>query len=239
MRHPFYRKSSINKRRMSGSSNWWEGCYQMPIVSNRRSSMTLYSDPASIYSHQVRFAIAEKGIGIEIIDVNPKDLPEEAIDPYYPNTFPVLVDRDLRLCKPQIIMEYLDERYPHPPLMPIDPVSRAQARLYLYRIDQDWYRPIGRILSNNPQIASSARKELRDSLINSVSIFEFKPFFMSEEISLVDCVVVPLLWRLSWLGIELPAQSKAIKLYATRLFLREAFRRSLSDIEEEMHVPSN
>jgi len=209
----------------------------MPIAATRRSSITLYTDPASAYSHQVRFAIAEKGIAVETIEVNPKDLPEEAKNPHLPNTFPVLIDRDLKLCKPRIIMEYLDERFPHPPLMPVDPVSRAKTRLYLYRIDQDWYRPMGRILSGSSQVAANARKELKDSLIMSIPIFESKSFFMSEEMSLADCVVVPLLWRLSWLGIELPAQSRAIKLYATRMFLREGFRRSLSDIEEEMHIP--
>lgn len=198
--------------------------------------MILYSDPASAYSHQVRFALAEKGIAVEILDVNQKDLQEETTDQALPNTFPVLVDRELRLCKPQIIMEYLDERFPHPPLMPMDPVSRAQSRLYLHRVDQDWYRPMGRIISGDTQTATNARKELRDSLMISVPIFEAKPFFMNDEVGLIDCVVVPLLWRLTWLGIELPTTARAIKHYAARMFMREAFRRSLSDIEEEMHT---
>ena len=208
----------------------------MPVVSNKRSSMTLYSDPGSAYSHQVRLALAEKGIAVEIIDVNPKGVPHEVIEFNINGTLPFLVDRELKLCELRIIMEYLDERFPHPPLMPVDPVSRAQARLYLHRVDRDWYRPINRILSGNAHATASARKELRDSLLMSIPIFDAKPFFMSDELSLVDCAVVPVLWRLSWLGIELPIQAKAIKYYAKRMFFREAFRKSLTDIEEEMYT---
>ena len=208
----------------------------MPVVANKRSSMILYSDPKSAQSHQVRLVLAEKGILVEVLDAHPKGLPAEVMEFNPHGVLPVLVDRELRLCKPHIIMEYLDERFPHPPLMPVDPVSRAQARLYLYRVSQDWYNPMDRILSGSAQAATSARKELRESLLVSIPIFEAKPFFMSDELSLVDCVVVPVLWRLPWLGIDLPTQARSIKRYATRMFLREAFRRSLSDLEEEMHT---
>jgi RNA polymerase-associated protein len=180
----------------------------------------------------VRLALAEKGIVVDITDTNPKHLPAEVLG----FTLPVLIDRDLRLCEPRIIMEYVDERFPHPPLMPVDPVSRAQTRLYLHRVDQDWYRPVDKIVTGGVQAAASARRELRESLMVSIPIFEARPFFMSDELGLVDCAVVPILWRLSALGIELPLQARAIKQYATRMFLREAFRRSLSGLEEEMHV---
>jgi RNA polymerase-associated protein len=199
--------------------------------------MILYSDPKSAYSHQVRLVLAEKGILIDVVDVNPKHLPDEVIEFNSSGNLPVLVDRELKVCEPQIIMEYLDERFPHPPLMPVDPVSRAQARLYLHRVDKDWYVPMRRILSSGTQAAAAARRELKESLLVSVPIFDAKPFFMSDELSLVDCTIVPVLWRLSSLGIELPTQAKSIKRYASRMFLREAFRRSLSEAEEEMHAP--
>jgi stringent starvation protein A len=206
----------------------------MVVVSNKRSVMTLYSDPKSAYSHRTRLVLAEKNIAVEIVDVDPLELPDELMDfnPY--GTLPTLVDRDLKLYESRIVMEYLDERFPHPPLMPVDPVSRAHSRLFLHRVDQDWYRPMDVILSREPETAAAAREDLQGSLLAASPIFEAKTFFMSDELSLVDCAVVPLLWRLPLLGVELPPQAKAIKHYAARMFLREAFRRSLSDHEEEM-----
>jgi RNA polymerase-associated protein len=206
----------------------------MAVVSNKRSLMTLFSDPRSAYSHRTRLALAEKSIPVEILDVDPLELPDELVDFNPHGTLPILMDRDLKLCESRIIMEYLDERFPHPPLMPVDPVSRAQSRLYLHRVDQDWYRPMDLILSGEAQSAAGARTKLQESLLIATPIFEAKAFFMSDELSLVDCAVAPLLWRLPLLGIELPPQAKAIKQYAARMFLREAFRRSLSDFEEEM-----
>lgn len=207
----------------------------MAVVSNKRSVMTLYSDSQSAYSHRVRLVLAEKNITVEIVDVDPRTLSDKIKEFNTHGTLPTLVDRDLQLCESRIIMEYLDERFPHPPLMPVDPVSRAQARLYLHRVDQDWYRPMETILSGDAEAAADARKVLQESLLVSAPIFEAKTFFMSDELSLVDCAVVPFLWRLSLLDIELPTRARAIKQYAARMFLREAFRRSLSDLEEEMY----
>jgi RNA polymerase-associated protein len=139
----------------------------------------------------------------------------------------------LRLYESRIIMEYLDERFPHPPLLPVDPVSRANTRLYLYRVERDWYQPLERILDDGGD-ADKARKELLESLITTAPVFEAKPYFMSDELTLVDCAIAPLLWRLPQLGLELPAQAKPLKAYAARMFNREAFRQSLSEFEEEM-----
>ena len=208
----------------------------MAVAPNRRSVMTLYSDPQSAYSHRVRMVLAEKNITVDIIDVDPLNLPDELMDfnPY--GTLPTLVDRDLRLYESRITMEYLDERFPHPPLLPVDPVSRAKARLYLYRVDQDWYRLMDLILGGSKEQAAKARKALRDSLTTSTPIFDSLPFFMSEEFSLVDCALAPLLWRLPALGVELPPQAKAVKQYSRRLFSRDSFKKSLSEMELEMRL---
>ena len=200
----------------------------------RRSVMTLYSDPSSIHSHRVRIVLFEKDITVEIEDVDPDDKPEDLLhlNPY--NTVPTLVDRDLVLYDSRVVSEYLDERFPHPPLMPVDPVSRARSRLALYRIEKDWYELLPIIEGDDAKKAEVARQTLRDSLIESASVFELKPFFLSEEYSLVDATVAPMLWRLNHYGIELPSKAAAVTKYAKRLFDREGFQLSLTESEREM-----
>ena len=196
--------------------------------------MTLFSDPLCPYCHRVRMVLAEKGIAVDVVDVDAQSVPAEVLDfnPY--GTVPTLVDRDLRLFESRIIMEYLDERFPHPPLLPVDPVSRANARLFMYRVDRDWYDMMGRIFKGVEAEQSKARKELRDSLIAMAPVFAAHPFFMSDEFSLVDCCVAPVLWRLPALRIELPDQAKAVRNYMTRIFAWEAFRSSLTEAEREL-----
>lgn len=196
--------------------------------------MTLFSDPSCPYCHRVRIVLAEKGITVDIVDVDAEALPDEVMDfnPY--GTVPTLVDRDLRLYESRIIMEYLDERFPHPPLLPVDPVARANARLYMYRVERDWYVLLERIVKGGEGEAAQARKELRESLVATSPVFAAKSFFMSDELSLVDCCVAPLLWRLPVLGIELPPQAKAIQEYSKRIFALPAFRASLTEAEHEM-----
>ncbi|MCG8427379.1 MAG: stringent starvation protein A [Chromatiales bacterium] len=206
----------------------------MAVVANKRSVMTMYSDAKSPYSHRVRLVLAEKSITVDIIDTDPVSLSEDVLDlnPY--GTLPTLVDRDLTLYESRIIMEYLDERFPHPPLLPVDPVSRASSRLFMHRVDHDWYTLMDEILAAGKG-AAKARKELRESLIVTAPVFSAKPFFMSDDFTLVDCAIGPLLWRLPVLGIELPpAQGKAIADYAQRLFERESFQMSLTEAEREM-----
>lgn len=206
----------------------------MAVVANKRSVMTLYSDPQSAYSHRVRMVLAEKSIAVEIVDVDPLSLPDELMDfnPY--GTLPTLVDRDLKLYESRIIMEYLDERFPHPPLLPVDPVSRANARLFMYRVERDWYSLMDLILQGGAEEVARARNELQESLIATAPIFEAKPYFMSDELTLVDCAIAPLLWRLNVLGVVLPNQARPVKAYAARMFARESFRQCLSELEEEM-----
>ncbi len=206
----------------------------MGVVANRRSVMTLFSGDTDVYSHRVRIVLAEKGINVDILSVDPGDLPEDLIDlnPY--NTVPTLVDRELVLYGSQVIMEYLDERFPHPPLMPVDPVSRATNRLMLHRLEQDLYTHFDVVLNGGEKAASKAKKEIRDNLVMVSPIFEQKPYFLSDEFSLVDCALVPLLWRLPSLNISLPKQAAPVLAYADRIFERESFQASLSEAEREM-----
>jgi RNA polymerase-associated protein len=205
----------------------------MAAVANKRSVMTLYSDPADHYCHRVRLVLAEKNITYEVEDIDPLNVPEEVMElnPY--GSLPTLVDRDLRLYESRIIMEYLDERFPHPPLLPVDPVSRSTSRLLMYRVDNDWYRLMDIIMSGKKEV-SKARKELRESLISTSPVFSAKPYFMSDEFTLVDCSIAPLLWRLQELGVELPANAKGIHEYSKRIFEKESFIKSLSEAEQEM-----
>ncbi len=205
----------------------------MAVVANKRSVMTLYSDAQSPYSHRVRMVLAEKNITVDIVDVDPLQLTDDVMDlnPY--GTLPTLVDRDLALYESRIIMEYLDERFPHPPLLPVDPVSRASSRLFMYRVDRDWYSLMD-IIQEGGKAAAKARKDLRDSLTVTAPVFGSKPFFMSDDLTLVDCSIAPLLWRLPALEVELPSQAKAVREYAARMFDHSSFQESLTELEREM-----
>jgi RNA polymerase-associated protein len=206
----------------------------MALVANRRSVMTLFSSATDPESHRVRLVFAEKGITVEVVDVDAGNKPEDLTDlnPY--NSVPTLVDRELVLYDPRTIMEYLDERFPHPPLMPVDPVSRARARLALYRIEKDWYQQLPALESKSEKVNTKARKILRDSLTSSAEVFGAKPFFLSDEFSLVDATIIPVLWRLKHYRIELPRQAKPVLQYAARMYARESFKASLTDAEHEM-----
>ncbi|HEY5623181.1 MAG TPA: glutathione S-transferase N-terminal domain-containing protein [Gammaproteobacteria bacterium] len=207
----------------------------MAVIANRRSVMTLFSRPTDAWSHRTRLVLAEKSINIDIVDVDDGHYPEDLLDlnPY--NTVPTLVDRDLVLYDSRVIIEYLDERFPHPPLMPVDPVTRAQFRLALYRIEHDWYSLAQEIdEGGDRKPVTRARKVLRDSIVSSVEIFGAKRFFLSDEFSLVDCSIAPILWRLEVFGIDLPTQAKPIMQYMDEIFSRPSFQASLTELEQEM-----
>jgi RNA polymerase-associated protein len=209
----------------------------MTVIANRRSVMTLFSKPADPWSPRTRLVLAEKSITIDIVDVDEGTLPEDLLDlnPY--NSVPTLVDRDLVLYDSRVIMEYLDERFPHPPLMPVDPVARAQFRLALYRIERDWYTLAQQIddVADRKQ-GQRARKILRDSILASTDVFKAKPYFLSDEFSLVDATIGPVLWRLPYYEIDLPPQAQPIERYAQLIFGRPAFREALSEREQEMRL---
>ena len=204
------------------------------LLANRRSVMSLYSDPTDPASHAVRFVLAEKAINVEIHHVTVDDKPEDLNDlnPY--SAILTLVDRDLVLYEPQIIMEYLDERFPHPPLMPVDPVARASNRLYRYRLQRDFYALVDDLENGDKGASNAARKCLRDHLSTLAPIFAQKTYFMSDDYSLVDCYLAPILWRLPAYGVRLPSHAKALQTFARRLFEREAFAQSLTEAEHEL-----
>lgn len=208
----------------------------MAVVANKRSVMTLYSGSADPYSHRARIVLAEKGVTFDLyeIDVDAQVDALVEINPY--NTVPTLVDRDLVLYESEIIMEYLDERFPHPPLMPVYPVARARSRLMLHRVNRDWYTLMNRLLAKNKTSSEEqeARKTLYESIVSVSPMFKEMPYFLSEEFSLVDCAIAPLLWRLKSMGIILPIEAKAVQEYAKRLFDREAFQISLTDAERAL-----
>ena len=206
----------------------------MSTIENRRSDIILYCEADAISSHVVRLVVAEKDIAVELELVDPDNKPEDLIhvNPY--NSLPTLVDRDLVLYGSRVIVEYLDERYPHPPFMPIDPASRARTRLTLYRIENDWYSMLADIESGDPAKVSVARDTLRESLIASADVFAAKPFFLSDEFSILDVTLAPLLWRLPTLGVDLGKAAPAVTEYAAKVFARPGFQASLSELEREM-----
>lgn len=206
----------------------------MASIANRRSVMVLYSDPMSPLGHGVRIVLAEKDINVEINFVEGNERPEELaeLNPY--SDVLTLIDRELVLYEAQIIMEYLDERFPHPPLLPVDPVARASNRQLRYRVIRDLYALIDDIEGSNDIAVANARKSMRDNLTALAPAFQQKPFFMSDEYSLIDCCMAPLLWRLDSYGIKLPASAKPLQKYAESLFERPAFHESLSPKEREL-----
>ncbi|MGR9099747.1 MAG: glutathione S-transferase N-terminal domain-containing protein [Gammaproteobacteria bacterium] len=199
--------------------------------------MTLYSLPDCAMSHCARIVLYEKGVTADIEYYDHSDPPEDLLELNPNGSSPTLIDRDLVLYDSRIIMEYLDERFPHPPLHQMDPVSRANARMIIKRIDEDWYQLLDEILNSGEKKSARAKKLLKESLIASVPVFESNCYFMRNEFSLVDCVLAPLLWRLPALGIDFPPQAEAINTYAKRLFARKGFRASLSDKEKKLQDP--
>src|ERR1700752_3992401 len=199
--------------------------------------MTLFSAPDEPHSHRTRIVLAEKGVDIEIINVVPGRYPEDLLDlnPY--PSLPTLVDRDLVLYDSHVIIEYLDERFPHPPLMPVDPILRAQFRLALYRIERDWYS-LARQIDQEPDKKQTVKlkKILRDTILQSTELFKIKPFFLSDEFSLVDATIAPVLWRLPYYETDLPPQAQPIEKYSQLVFARPAFREALTDREQEMRL---
>ena len=205
----------------------------MAIVA-KRTIMSLYSDNDDIYSHQVRIVLAEKGVNVDIMSAKKGETPADllAVNPY--GTVPTLIDRELILYEARIIMEYLDERFPHPPLLPVYPVARAETRKMMHRIELDWYCLSQRIYAGDE--VEAARQQLLESLTSLEPVFADKPYFLSDEFSLLDCVLAPLLWRLPQLGVEIPEEAKGLHAYMQRLFKRESFETSLTDAERQLRA---
>ena len=206
----------------------------MTTLAARKNIMMLYAGTTDPQSHRTRIVLYEKDVECQVVEVDVKKKPRELgeLNPY--NTVPTMVDRDLVLYDSNIINEYLDERLPHPPLMPVDPVSRAKARLMLMRFDRDWYNLLPEIQGHDKKRSQHARTVLRDGLTAISPVFKEHSFILGEEFSLVDCSLAPILWRLPVYQIDLPRQAKPILEYAERIFARKAFKQSLTDPERDM-----
>lgn len=207
----------------------------MTVAVRGRSTVALYSSETGLDSHRVRFVIAEKGINVDIINVSQDDSAAAdlaELNPY--NRAPTLVDRDLVLYNASVINDYLDERYPHPPLMPVDPVSRAQLRLVHHRILQDWYSLAYEIEASTGKIAEQAARQLKESLIATNELFKVQDYLLSDELTLVDCMLGPLMWRLSHYGVKLGKPGASVEIYAQRVFSRASFKTSLTMAEREL-----
>lgn len=198
-----------------------------------RSVLTLYTTADDVQCHRARLVLAAKGVSYERVLVDPARPPEDLVDlnPYA--STPTLVDRDLTLFDTSVVCEYLDERYPHPPLMPIDPQSRARLRVAAVRIEKDWLTEVD-IIRAGGRPADAARKRLRAHLLSSVPLFKAAKFFLNPEMSLADCLVAPVIWRLPWLGVELGREGKPVIDYGERLFHSQGFARSMTDQEKAM-----
>lgn len=207
----------------------------MASTTNKRSVMTLYSSATGVQCHRARIVLAEKGVSYEVINIEARGKPEDLLElnPY--GSVPTLVDRELALYEPNIIAEYLDERFPHPPLMPVYPVARAKARLIIYRFEREWGPLVRKLESGKVADMRVAAKELTGYIAQLISLFNAYPYFMGDDFTLVDCYVAPVLWRLPAWGITFsPADTKIINKYTDRVFQRDSFQASLTEAEQEL-----
>ena len=197
-------------------------------------TMTLYSDPNCAQSHRVRIVLGEKDLVFNVVNVNQSDNNEDLIALNPNNSTPTFVDRNLVLYESRVIMEYLDERFPHPPLMPVDPVIRAKTRMVLHYIEKDLYGLLDDLKSSGEKKSSAAKLKLEENLMLSLNFLQGSKFFLSDDFSIIDCSIAPILWRLPEYGIELPKSGKPILKYADRIFERQSFFENLSEQEEEI-----
>ena len=200
------------------------------------ASTTLYSDPHELESHAVRFIMGHKSIECEVLELKFDEIPEEILELNPCQTLPTLFDRGMVLYDLSVILEYLDERFPFPPLLPVDPIEKAEKRLLIYRFTRAegcWYGLVNTILKGNKKDADKARKTLYGNLIELLPLFSHKPYFKSETMTLVDACLAPILWRLAILGITLDNKAKPITSYANRLFEKEGFNESLTFAEKD------
>lgn len=200
-----------------------------------RNALTLFSSTDCVLCHRVRLVLAAKGVSYDLVPVDPQDPPEDLIDlnPYH--SVPTLVERDMVLYAASVLSEYIDERYPHPPLMPIDPLSRARLRLGMLRLEHDWVPQVQAIQLGTRAQAEAGRKRLKELLTASVPLFKAYKFFLNPEMSLADCAMAPIIWRLDALGVALPRDgAKVIEDYGNRIFRNPGFARSLTEQERRL-----
>ena len=211
----------------------------MTTTTRMRNALTLFSAADDVQCHRVRLVLAAKGVAFDYFPVDVNDPPEDLIDlnPYH--SVPTLVERDMVLYPATVICEYLDERYPHPPLMPVDPLSRARLRLAMLRIESEWMPQVTAIQTGNKSQQEAGRKRLKELLAASVPLFKATKFFVNPEMSLADCAIAPIIWRLEALGVSLPKDGHVIEEYGNRIFRNPGFVRSLTDQEKRLREVPN
>ncbi|HHW4680886.1 MAG TPA: glutathione S-transferase N-terminal domain-containing protein [Xylella taiwanensis] len=206
----------------------------MAMSARMRNTLTLFSSTNDVLCHRVRLVLATKGVTYDMVSVDSQNPPEDLIDlnPYH--SVPTLVERELVLYAASVVSEYVDERYPHPSLMPMDPLSRARLRLAMLRIEHDWVPQVQAIQLGSKIQAEAGRKRLKELLTASVPLFKASKFFLNAEMSLADCAMAPIIWRLQALDVPLPKDGKAIEDYGNRIFRNPGFLRSLTEQEKKL-----
>jgi RNA polymerase-associated protein len=208
----------------------------MPRNGGAHGVMTLFSSADDPHSHRVRIVLAAKGLSVRLIECDPARPPEDLIDLNPFQSLPTLTDRDLVVYGPGIICEYIDERFPAPALMPGDPAGRAQARIAAQRIELDWYGLVHQLEGGERRELPRVRRLMLEAVTSAESLLRIKPWFLSDQFSMLDAAVAPILWRLSHWGVELAPSAPNVERYCRRLFAHPAVRASLSPVEQEMRV---
>jgi len=206
----------------------------MAITPRTRNSLTLYSAKNCVVCHKVRLVLAAKGVTYDLVPVDTANPPEDLLmlAPHY-HSVPTLVERDNAIYISNVIGEYLDERYPHPALMPAEPIFRAMHRIAVRQVEMDWVPQVQTIQSGSKN-ADAARKRLRELILESLPFFKGNKFFFGNDMSLVDCAITPIIWRLPWLGVQLPKDAKCVEDYGLRIFRNPAFTRSMTFEEKSL-----
>ncbi len=204
----------------------------MATTPRSRNTLTLYSAKNCVVCHKVRMVMAAKGITYDLIAVDTANPPEDLLmlAPHY-HSVPTLVERDNAIYISNVISEYLDERYPHPALMPAEPIFRAMHRIAVRQVEQDWVPQVQAIMAGGKNL-EPARKRLKELILESLPFFKSNKFFFGNDMSLVDCAITPIIWRLPALGIQLPKDAKCVEDYGLRIFRNPAFMRSMTPEEK-------
>jgi len=207
---------------------------------NNRSSMVLFQNEMGHRSQKIRMVLSEKGIACDFESLDPDNVPSEILEVNPSGNLPLLIDRELSLYHSGLIVEYLDERFPHPPLLPVYPVARAQTRLILHRFEADWCEPMDIIedLASTKNEKNKSKKIIEKNLANSLSLFNDQNFFRSDDLTVLDTVIMPILFRLPYFGIKIPSSNsaKALNEYIERMKDYKSFSESISESEKELLI---
>lgn len=208
----------------------------MSLINQKRGGLALFGSPKHAASLRIRLVAYAKDLEIEHVEIDADNIPEDLLEINPTGRLPTLIDRDLVLFDERVIAEYLDERFPHPALMPIEANLRARIRLFCYEIEKHWYELADQLEHARLTAAKkkSTIKALREAVLYMAPLFKNKQYLIGNELSLLDCCVLPILWRLSYLGVELPNSAQGVQNYMNFHFAQDYFKRALSKYEQKM-----